>query len=46
MYDEDLFTEENNKKFWEYNSKLDDIRGESMQDSLPELYEAMKKYKP
>jgi MoaA/NifB/PqqE/SkfB family radical SAM enzyme len=46
MYDEDLFTEENNKKFWEYNGKLDDIRGESMQDSLPELYEAMKKFKP
>ena len=45
MYDEDWFTEENNKKFWQYNGKLDNIRGESMQDKLPELYEAMKKYK-
>ena len=30
---------------WQYNGKLDNIRGESMQDKLPELYEAMKKYK-
>lgn len=45
MYDEDWFTEENNRKFWEYNSKLDDIRGENMEKQLPELYNAMKKYK-
>lgn len=45
MYDEDWFTEENNKKFWEYNSGLDNIRNESMESKLPELYEAMKKYK-
>ena len=45
MYDEDWFTEENNKKFWQYNGKLDNIRGESMQDKLPELYNAMLKYK-
>jgi hypothetical protein len=44
MYDEDWFTEENNKKFWEYNTRLDSIRGESIETSLPELYEAMKKY--
>ena len=35
MYDEDWFTEENNKKFWNYNGKLDDIRKEQMQESLP-----------
>ena len=45
MYDEDWFSEENNRKFWEYNGKLDNIRGESMQDKLPELYNAMLKYK-
>jgi hypothetical protein len=45
MYDEDWFTEENNKKFWQYNGKLDNIRGESMKDKLPELYNAMLKYK-
>ena len=45
MYDEDWFTEENNRKFWQYNGKLDNIRGESMQDKLPELYNAMLKYK-
>lgn len=45
MYGEDWFTEENNRKFWEYNSKLDDIRNENMEKQLPELYNAMKKYK-
>ena len=45
MYDEDWFTEENNKKFWNYNGKLDDIRKEQMQESLPELYDAMSKYR-
>ena len=45
MYDEDWFTEENNRKFWEYNTKLDGIRGENMETQLPELYQAMKKYK-
>ena len=45
MYDEDWFTEENNKKFWNYNGKLDDIRKEQMQESLPELYDAMLKYR-
>ena len=45
MYGEDWFTEENNKKFWDYNSKLDGIRGESIERQLPELYNAMKKYK-
>ena len=34
MYGEDWFNEENNKKFWEYNGKLDDIRGESMETQL------------
>ena len=45
MYGEDWFTEENNKKFWKYNGSLDNIRGESMETQLPELYNAMKKYK-
>ena len=45
MYDEDWFTEENNKKFWQYNEKLDGIRNENMEKQLPELYNAMKKYK-
>ena len=45
MYGEDWFTEENNKKFWDYNGKLDNIRDEDMERQLPELYAAMKKYK-
>ncbi len=45
MYGEDWFTEENNKKFWKYNGSLDNIRGESMETQLPELYNAMKQYK-
>lgn len=45
MYGEDLFTPENNRKFWKYNESLDNIRGESMETQLPELYNAMKKYK-
>ena len=45
MYGEDWFTEENNKRFWDYNGKLDDIRDENMERQLPELYNAMKKYK-
>jgi hypothetical protein len=45
MYGEDWFSEENNRKFWEYNGKLDGIRGESMETQLPELYNAMKQYK-
>jgi len=45
MYDEDWFTEENNRKFWQYNEKLDGIRNENMEKQLPELYNAMKKYK-
>ena len=45
MYGEDWLTEENNKKFWNYNTKLDNIRDEDMERQLPELYNAMKKYK-
>lgn len=45
MYGEDWFTEENNKNFWDYNGKLDNIRDEDMERQLPELYAAMKKYK-
>jgi hypothetical protein len=29
-------------KFWELNSKLDDIRDEKLQDAIPELYELIK----
>ena len=33
-------------KFWELNARLDDIRGESLQDVVPELYELIKHTRP
>jgi hypothetical protein len=33
-------------KFWELNTRLDDIRGESLQDVVPELYELIKHTRP
>jgi hypothetical protein len=33
-------------KFWELNSKLDDIRNETLQDAIPDIYELIKHTKP
>lgn len=33
-------------KFWELNSKLDDIRDEKLQDAIPEIYELIKHTRP
>lgn len=31
------------EKFWEYNIKLDEIRGQSLKESIPELYELLRR---
>ena len=33
-------------KFWELNSKLDDIRDEKLQDAIPDIYELIKHTQP
>jgi len=33
-------------KFWELNSKLDDIRNETLQDAIPDIYELIKHTRP
>jgi organic radical activating enzyme len=33
-------------KFWELNSKLDDIRDEKLQDAIPDIYELIKHTRP
>jgi hypothetical protein len=33
-------------KFWELNSKLDNIREEKLRDMIPDLYELIKHTKP